>query len=108
RARVHRLEHLLDALAAGTGREWRTEAVPVQAEAHEVAPAQRHVRVKPELLRHIADLAPAGCVAEVDPASGQGLEAEDGAEQSGLAGPVGADQAGELAAAEGEGDVVEH
>ncbi len=81
------------------------EAVRVEAEADEVARAQRHVGVEQELLRHVADqrVAPprtrrAGRRRSTRPALAC-LQAEDHPEERRLAGAVGADQPGELARA---------
>ncbi len=45
----------IDQLPALPRREGEPEPVPVKAERHHVAGAQRHVRVDDKLLRHVAD-----------------------------------------------------
>lgn len=95
-------EHGVDlrrALAVG---EREAEPVAVEAEGHEVAGAEREVGVEGEFLRDVADAAGGG-----DAAGGFFLEAEDGADEGGFAGAVGADEAADFAGAEGKGDVVE-
>jgi hypothetical protein len=97
--------------------------VGIQAEADEVAGAQRHVGVEQELLRHVADPREAPTrpfvpcapdprsalgAAEEDPPGARRLQAQDHPQERGLTGPVGADQPGELAGPDVEMDVAEH
>ena len=105
-------QRLLYEFAALPGREAEPELVPVQAERHHVAGAQRHVGVDNQLLRHVADR---GLVLVVqrdavhqNPPARRLKQAEDDAKQGGLAGPVRADDPGELASPERERDVAEH
>ena len=73
--------------------------------------AQRHVLVDGQLLRYVPDQASAvprlGTAVQQHPALGRRGEAEDDAEQGGLAGAVRADQAGELAGRYRERDAAE-
>src|SRR5262249_21717251 len=80
----------------------------VKAERHDIAGPQRHVRVDHQLLRHVADaplvaLLPLPAVDE-HLAARRLLQAEDDAEQRGLAGAVGTNETGELALADRERD----
>lgn len=103
-------EHLLDQLAAWTRGQPGAEPVPVEAERHEVAGAQRGVRLDLHLLRHVADraAAPGGRAAvDQDPALVRPSQTHDDAQDRRLALAVGPDQAGELAGGEAEADAVE-
>jgi hypothetical protein len=101
----------LDQFPALPGREAEPEPVPVKAERHHVAGAERHVRVDDQLLRHVADgrlvlVVQRRAVDEHAPARRVG-QAEDDAEQGGLARSVRPDDAGEVPRLKGEGDVAE-
>ncbi len=100
---VHGAQHLVDLLALGPAGQRQAEPVPVQAQADQVAGADRHVRVELDLLRHVADQALAGRVrltADADRARGRRGQPEDDPQQGRLPGAVGADQADELAGAD--------
>src|SRR5581483_8959191 len=84
------------------GREAEAELVAVDAERDHIPDSQRHVRLDQQLLRDVAD----GC-AECSAARRRWLEAEDDAEQGGLARAVRPDQAGELARSDSQRHVVE-
>ncbi len=104
-------EGRLDQVPAAAGREAESEPVPVHTERHHVASAQWHVRVDDQPLRHVADLSLAAGVLiarHQDPAARRLQQPEDDAEQGRLSRAVGADEAGELALADGEADVAEH
>jgi hypothetical protein len=85
--------------------------VAVQAEAHHVPYAERHVRLDAELLRHVPDrgvaVLPRGAVEQYG-AFGDRLEAEDDLEQGGLARAVRPDEPGELAGTDAERDVFQY
>jgi hypothetical protein len=84
--------------------EGEPEPVPVKAQRHHVAGAQRHIGVDDKLLRYVPDGLPVD-----EHSSARRLdEAEDDAEQRGLAGPVRSDDPGEIALLERERDVAEH
>ena len=102
----------LDQFPALPRREAEPEPVPVKAKRHHVAGAQRHVGVDDQLLRHVAD---GGLVLVVQrravdehPPARRLDQAEDDAEQRGLARAVRADDPGEVALLERERDVAEH
>jgi hypothetical protein len=91
--------------------EGEPEPVPVKAERHHVAGAQRHVRVDDQLLRHVADgrlvlVVQGRAVDEHAPARRVG-QAEDDAQERGLARSVRPDDAGEVPLLKGERDVAE-
>jgi hypothetical protein len=97
---VDGVQHLLDERPPGPGGPRHPETVRVDAEPHEIARAQRNIRVEQELLRHVAhQAAPASVLAALDEhsSSARRLQAEDHSEQGRLARPVGSDQACELA-----------
>ena len=95
--RVNRVEHVVDdrpALARGQG---QTQAVTVDPERDQVAPAHRHVWVQQELLRHVADLpaAPSARIAasvgggdHLDGAGGWRQQPQDHPEDGCLAGTI--------------------
>ena len=108
--RADRTQHLVHQLAPPGRRQREAEPLPVQAQPDQVAGAQRHVRVESYLLRYVADQpGPPGpaLAGHPDGAAGWRLQPENHLEQGGLARPVGADQAGELALAHGEADVAQ-
>src|SRR5690606_6961804 len=93
------VEQGVDPLAAGAGGPAGAPALAVDAEPHEVAAADAHRRILPALLRDVADAAipPAHALAlEADLAAREGVLAEDGPEQTRLAGTVGAEHGHEL------------
>jgi hypothetical protein len=96
------LEHVLYPLAPLPGRKRQAELVAVDTQRDDIRHPQRHVRVDQQLLRDIAD---GGVLC--DRAFCDVLEAEDDAEQGGLAGAVRTDQAGELALSDVERDVLQ-
>ena len=107
---IDRVQHLADRLAARPRAQRYTEAVPIQPERDQVPGPHRHVRVQEDLLRDIADgRVPPGAWPSQDghAPGGRPLQAEDHPQQRRLACPVRADQAGELAGADGEAYVVE-
>jgi hypothetical protein len=96
------VEHGVDPVPAVPGREAEAELVAVDAERHHVPDPQWHVRLDQQLLRDVSD------VRVQCPGPGRHrLEAEDEAQQGGLARAVRPDQPGELARADGERDIVE-
>jgi hypothetical protein len=110
--RTDGVQHLVDRSAPLARRQGDPEPVAVYPESNKVTRPQRHVGVQQGLLGDVADDVPAsprsiGCLD--DHASGlSALQAEDDAEQGGLASPVRADDPGELALLERERDVAEH
>ena len=89
---VDRVQHLLDERPPGPGGPRHAEAVRVDPEPHEIARAQRNIRVEQELLRHVADQAmPASVLAgrlDQHAPRARRLQAEDHPEQRRLARPV--------------------
>ena len=102
----------LDKFPALPRREGEAEPVPVKAERHHVAGAQRHVGVDDQLLRHVADAALVLVVQRLavdeHPAARRLEQAEDDAQQRGLARAVRADDPGEVALTKRERHVAEH
>ena len=85
---VDGIQHLLDERPPGPGGPRHAEAVRVDPEPHEIARAQRNIRVEQELLRHVADramtasvLAGVGEPAKKHAPSARRLQAEDHSEQ---------------------------
>jgi hypothetical protein len=103
-------EHLPEQQRIDLGGVLDAEAeLPVEAKRDQVAAAQRHVRIEQELLRDVTDIRPrSGAAPDPHLPEERRLETQDHAEQSGLAGAVRADQAGELAGAQREADMIEH
>src|SRR5207253_3988864 len=103
--RAHRGQYVVDELAAGPGRQPDAELVPVEPERDHVPDPQRRVRLDAELLRHVADRGVAGRArGAVDEhrSGGYRLEAEDDAQERGLARSVRADKTGELPRVHGQ------
>jgi hypothetical protein len=103
--RADRGQHVVDELAAGPGRQPDAELVPVEPERDHVPDPQRRVRLDAQLLRHVADRGVAGRsrgAVEEHLAGGYRLEAEDDAEERGLARSVRADKTGELPRVHGQ------
>ncbi len=108
---VNRVQHLLDERPSGPGGPRHPETVRVDPEPHEIARAQRNIRVEQELLRHVTDQAMAASrargLATSTRSRARRLQAEDHPEQRRLSRPVRSDQARELARRDLEADPVE-
>ena len=103
-------QHLVDDGLALPRREPETEPVAVDAEHHQVAGPQGDIGVEHQLLRDVAGRAaqsPPRGAGHGDPPAARPLQAEDDAQQRGLARTVGPDEPGELTRPYLEGDVVE-
>ena len=80
----------------------------IQAQGHEIAPAQGQVGVEGPLLRDVADrpaAAPGRPPEHLHAPAVRRLQAQERAQEGGLAAAVGAEDRQELAAGHGEGEV---
>src|ERR1019366_8606717 len=104
-------EHLLDGLVRFSGPSREPVAIAVNAHRDKVAHANRHVNVKENLLRHVAN----GAIRSVEWFSmnrnappRRCLETENHLQQRRLAGAVRSNETGELAGVNREVHVVQH
>ena len=107
RRSIHRVEHFVHLATTPLRGQRHTQTVAIEAERHEIARAHRHVGVKHEFLRHVADRGPAAAL-DGHTAARRRDEAEDRAQERRLSRPVGADQTAELARIQSEVDILEN
>ena len=91
--------------------ERQAPALAIASTRHEIPAAQAQIRNRPALLRQVARLgvaAPRGLAVAAELALDRADQAENGVQERGLAGTIGAENADELSGLDGEAHVGEH
>ena len=106
--RPHQRQHLVDSAVDAARAQGGSPSVSIQTQGHEIAPAQGQVGVEGPLLRDVADrlaAAPGHPPKHLHAPAIRRLQAQERAQEGGLAAAVGAEDGQELAARHGEGEV---